>query len=327
MPTLYPFTVLLLSLLFACNQDTETHSGQLDTQVNTDGAMSVLDEGIPTLSDAGGSINVDLGTSDAGGSEQDFMLPPSGGCEPWAADNRDELVQTLHAHLVNTYEPIRPTPNFGGMPDRYTTARQMMFTRVFRFEDDEGIFVVQCVYTNDTAFTPPDRDPDADLMNCEHLWPRARLNSNRSSRLYEHQQSDIHHLAPTRPTANSLRGSFKFGEVARDRNLSASPSVAGRSMNDEQVFEPQDEVKGDIARVIFYMSVRWGLEISDGEESVLRRWHNGDPVQMHELAKNDVIESLQGNRNPFIDCPELVEMVTDFEAFDGLDTVESLPFP
>ena len=190
------------------------------------------------------SMTVDTSLLDA--SESDIAPPSDAGaplpaCELWSGLRNDALKDALHEHLFNAYRPIQPTPNFGGMPDRYTTARQLMFTQVYRFMDEEsGAFVVQCVYTNDQAFTPPDRDPDDDLINCEHLWPRSRLNSDRSSRLYEHQQSDIHHLAPTRPSANSLRGSLKFGEVVRDRNLDASPSVAGKNTRGDQVFEPQD---------------------------------------------------------------------------------------
>ncbi len=312
----------LLSLFVACGHDSVHVTVSADAGMDAfTGDMSQPGADMePTL------VN-DRGLPATDTAVQDAEAPVDSGCESWSSLDSRTLVDALHRHLVDTYRPIQPTPNFGGMPDRYTTARQMMFTRVYRFEDEEGAFVIQCIYTNDRAFSPPDRDPDDDLINCEHLFPRARLNSDRSSRLYEHQQSDIHHLAPTRPSANSLRGSFKFGEVVRDRNLNASPSVAGKDTSGEQVFEPQDEVKGDIARAIFYMSVRWGLTISSDEESVLRRWHSSDRVAPHELAKNDVIEGLQGNRNPFIDCPNLVERVDDFEAFDGLDTVESLPFP
>lgn len=314
--------LFLLCLLFACANDLEDSSALVDAASDVSiGDMSQPGTDMNTVTEVDSILPVE----DAG--VRDAVVPVESGCESWSSLDSQRLVDALHEHLVVTYTPIRPTPNFGGMPDRYTTARQMMFTQVYRFEDEEGAFVIQCIYTNDRAFSPPDRDPDDDLINCEHLFPRARLNSDRSSRLYEHQQSDIHHLAPTRPTANSLRGSFKFGEVVRDRNLNASPSVAGKDSRGEQVFEPQDEVKGDIARAIFYMSIRWGLTISSDEEAVLRGWHSSDGVAPHELAKNDVIEGLQGNRNPFIDCPNLVERVVDFEAFDSLDTVESLPFP
>ena len=70
-----------------------------------------------------------------------------------------------------------------------------------------------------------------------------------------------------------------------------------------------------------------GLPISADEETILRQWHREDSVQSVEHEKNDVIESLQGNRNPFIDCPSLVDQIDDFDEFDIRDTPATLPFP
>lgn len=317
---------LILTCILACADESDTQMPIADGGFDAEQDQSLVDAQL-----ADSLVIADASLADA--SEPDSNPPldmgrPAADCESWAALQNGGLQNALHEHLFSTYQPIQPTPNFGGMPDRYTTARQLMFTQVYRFlNEDTGGYVVQCVYTNDQAFTPPDRDPDDDLINCEHLWPRSRLNPDRGSRLYEHQQSDIHHLAPTRPTANSLRGSLKFGEVVRDRNLDASPSIAGKNTRGDQVFEPQDSTKGDIARALFYMSIRWGLPISADEEDVLRRWHREDAVQAEEYAKNDVIETLQGNRNPFVDCPNLVDRIVDFDAFEILDTPATLPFP
>ena len=293
----------------------ESDQGQLDSTITSDMALAEPQDQAVVMADTQPTEPTDA------------FVPLNAACEDWQAFSSTAMVGALHRHLSSTYRPITPTPNFGGQPDRYTTARQLMFTRVARYQNDENAYEVSCIYTNDTAFAPPDRDPDDEAINCEHVWPRARLDDDRSSALYEHQQSDIHHLAPTRPEANSLRGSLSFGDVVRDENRSATPSLAGLDQRGDRVFEPQDPVKGDIARIIFYMSIRWGLAVSRSEESTLRNWHRQDPVNMDERDKNDVIESLQGNRNPFIDCPELVERIDDFEAFAIEDTSSDLPFP
>jgi hypothetical protein len=92
------------------------------------------------------------------------------------------------------------------------------------------------------------------------------------------------------------------------------------------IFEPRDEDKGDVARIIFYMDVRYegdsgeeDLEMVDytlstssklpyhGIRSTLLQWHQDDPVDDFERNRNDVIYSYQGNRNPFIDHPNLVD--------------------
>jgi endonuclease I len=92
------------------------------------------------------------------------------------------------------------------------------------------------------------------------------------------------------------------------------------------VFEPTDSFKGDLARVFFYMSVRYGLEdenwdssfavegasIEQWEEDVLRAWHIMDPVSEKEIQRNEAVFGIQGNRNPFVDHPEWVCLIGDF---------------
>ena len=163
-------------------------------------------------------------------------------------------------------------------------------------------------------------------MNCEHTWPRAFMSPEGTLR-YSHEQSDIHHLRPTISGANSLRGSFPFGDVVNNRNLDHLPAVLGTDAYGDTVFSTRAETRGDVARVIFYFAVRWGKAIDDHEEAALRGWMRGDPVDADERARNDRVEAIQGNRNPFIDCPDLVDRIDDFAAFEPLDTEANLPAP
>jgi endonuclease I len=90
------------------------------------------------------------------------------------------------------------------------------------------------------------------------------------------------------------------------------------------VFEPIDEYKGDLARTYFYVSVAYmgaswssnqmvsGAKLNADAEAMLRAWHAADPVSSKETARNAAVEDVQGNRNPFIDHPEWVELITDF---------------
>ncbi|MCP4499041.1 MAG: hypothetical protein GY822_03630 [Deltaproteobacteria bacterium] len=90
-------------------------------------------------------------------------------------------------------------------------------------------------------------------------------------------------------------------------------------------FEPEDAVKGDLARGYFYMAVRYenslsvddstavsGADIEPWEEDLLRDWHLLDPVDDAERKRNDLVFGLQENRNPFIDHPEWVGHISDF---------------
>jgi endonuclease I len=85
------------------------------------------------------------------------------------------------------------------------------------------------------------------------------------------------------------------------------------------VFQVRSERQGDIARAHFYFAVRYDRSIDAREEAVLRQWHENDPVvgvgetaPSREQIRNDRIEDVQNNRNPFVDCPALVDRISNF---------------
>ena len=244
-------------------------------------------------------------------------------CDPsWIMLNHDALKDTLYTHVRDQYAPITPQPDRGGALNRYTTARALMFSNIERrlFESSEGVFTI---YLNRFIALQGDEEPDHSEVNCEHTWPRSRLAAE-DSPLFIHQESDLHHLFPAVSQVNSLRGSYPFGEPVTVTERDFRPAVLGIDEAGTTVFSPINLSKGNIARVIFYMSLRWGLEITSDEEENLRRWHEADPVELWEITRNDRIEQLQGNRNPFVDCPELVERI---QRFDSNQRVEQLSVP
>jgi deoxyribonuclease I len=261
-----------------------------------------------------------------GGSDAGLMQGDP--CTLWSGTPDQRLLTELHQQLSTQYRPIEVMNDLGGNPNRYTTARKFMFTRVERFRSPEGPMVVECVYTTATAPAPETEDPNRDLINCEHVMPRSRMvDKNDLPGLYSHMQSDIHNLLPSTPEANSARGSFPFGEVVSDRNLDFAPSTIGRGRNGDTVFEPRRERRGDIARTVLYASVRWGIDVGADEEEALRRWNQDDPPDNRERARNDAVQGIQGNRNPFIDCHDLVDRIDDFRFFQIQDSEQSLPNP
>ena len=72
------------------------------------------------------------------------------------------------------------------------------------------------------------------------------------------------------------------------------------------------EIRGDAARAYLYMSLQYKIPLNENLENSLRMWHFEDSPSEWEEKRNDLIEVIQGNRNPFIDQPELVERVADF---------------
>ncbi|MEU9550348.1 endonuclease [Streptomyces werraensis] len=158
---------------------------------------------------------------------------------------------------------------------------------------------------------------DVGDWNREHVWAKSHGDFGTSTG----PGTDLHHLRPEDVQVNSIRGNKDFD------NGGGSFTNSGGSLTDSNSFEPRDAVKGDVARMILYMAVRYegtdgwpDLEPNDtvtngtnpyhGRLSVLKQWHQQDPPSAFEVNRNDVIfASYQHNRNPFIDHPEWVEAI------------------
>ncbi len=157
----------------------------------------------------------------------------------------------------------------------------------------------------------PGKIPDHRVFSIEHTWPQSRF----SDRFPNHfQKSDMHILFGVSQSANNSRGNIEFADVQIDQNAICKPVRRGwvRGNSGEVYFEPPDDHKGNVARALFYFSVRYKLSISEIEEESLRRWHRLDPVDQDEIQRHEGIFTVQKVRNPFIDHPELVELISDF---------------
>lgn len=154
--------------------------------------------------------------------------------------------------------------------------------------------------------------------NREHVWAKSR--GDFENKYPEH--SDLHNLRASNISVNSTRSNYSFNECENN----CQQTFGNKYNSSALIFEPRDEDKGDVARIIFYMDVRYegdngelDLEMTDeiysissklprhGVRSTLLQWHTLDPVDDFERNRNNVIYSYQGNRNPFIDHPELVD--------------------
>ncbi|MEU1080908.1 endonuclease [Streptomyces sp. NPDC005908] len=158
---------------------------------------------------------------------------------------------------------------------------------------------------------------DVGDWNREHVWAKSHGDFGTSTG----PGTDIHHLRPADVQVNSVRGNKDFD------NGGSAVANGGGSLTDSDSFEPRDAVKGDVARMIFYMAVRYegtdgwpdlepngsvnnGSAPYIGKLDVLKAWNEQDPPDAFEQRRNDVIhESYQHNRNPFIDHPEWVESI------------------
>ena len=151
--------------------------------------------------------------------------------------------------------------------------------------------------------------------NREHVWPQSLGGGNTSG-----GGADLHHIRPSDAVVNSTRGNKKYGNTnggtAKYGSNPASGYLGG--YYNSTYFEPVDAVKGDVARICLYVLVRWGSawgadSITEVFQSVdvLLEWCALDPVDTWEMGRNEVIEDIQGNRNVFIDYPELAWLLFD----------------
>ena len=137
------------------------------------------------------------------------------------------------------------------------------------------------------------------FINAEHIWPQGYFNSALP------MVADLHHLQPTFATPNGRRGNLPFAKV-----LKATYHTSAGSKLGAEGFEPADAVKGNVARALFYFIVRYsdknirqGMNYNSfwtSRVNMLMEWNRQDPPDANELRRNGLVESFQGNRNPFL---------------------------
>ncbi len=163
--------------------------------------------------------------------------------------------------------------------------------------------------------------------NREHVWAKSRGDFGTS----QGAGTDLHHLRAADISTNSARNNRNFDYGTNfyvDGSGTYSGPTLSKTSTTDWVWEPRDEVKGDVARMIFYMATRYegfngdpDLELTEtyltntdkspvhARLSTLLAWHQADPVSAAEQTRNDVVYSYQNNRNPFIDHPEYVCLI------------------
>ncbi|MFN4762176.1 Ig-like domain-containing protein [Gillisia sp. Q332] len=129
-------------------------------------------------------------------------------------------------------------------------------------------------------------------FNTEHIYPQSRLSAADAV-------TDMHHLRVADSDINSLRLNYPFTEGSGEAGL-----INGNS------WYPGDEWKGDVARMVLYLNIRYGETFNKvGNLDLFLKWNAEDPVSEFEIQRNNVIEGAQGNRNPFIDNPYLATLI------------------
>jgi endonuclease I len=198
-------------------------------------------------------------------------------------------------------------------PVGYSNARTILFGELYVLTNGQGMYVND-VYCNKEIHYRQVSDIShmSDEVNIEHTWPQSKFNKSFPK---EMQKSDLHHLFPADSKANSQRGNNEFGksdgktDELNVHDCAISKLVRG---NSGRIFEPPKAHRGNVARALFYFAFHYNMPISKDQEAALREWHKADPADAMEIKRHEMIAKKQNSRNPFVDHPELVDMIKDF---------------
>lgn len=220
--------------------------------------------------------------------------------DTFASSDGGKLFESLHDLISKTH---RPTGQLPGDP---------LYSVVDRRPDGALYYLYSGEGPKNEAQAKQRNSRDLEGYNLEHVVPKSWYDSALPMR------DDLHHLFTESRQCNSDRGNLPFREVkGKARTLPDCGSKVG-----EEAFEP-GAGKGEIARAVLYFVTRHPGLVGDAAEEMsaadiptLLKWHTQYPVTDYERHRNETIQDLQGNRNPFIDFPELAQKV-DFRAGFG----------
>jgi hypothetical protein len=291
-----------------------------DTEVDDGDAEELADADV----DDGSDFDVsDLDDGDMSEDLDDGETVEPSACDQWESVSDAQLRDQLETYVTESHEWVGESDS-----DCYRWARTYMYGIAdYGFDGEQpidsfnGFF--EGVYTGITVpDTPENRDTTpGGIFNTEHSWPQSEGADGVPTRC------DIHHLFPADGATNSQRSNYEFGETECGPpspiacSCCEGGSEVGTSVDSssQTVFQVRTERQGDIARAHFYFAIRYDRLINSREEAVLRQWHENDPVvgdgetaPSREQIRNDRIEEVQNNRNPFVDCPALVDRISNF---------------
>lgn len=228
----------------------------------------------------------------------------------------------------------------------FDKAKKLLYTEVYHDAKDRKTFYCGCQYNeknkvdlNSCGVVPRKNAARAGRVEAEHVFPAHQLGHFRecwrdpekvcgekipgrkcceqSDTLFTTAHNDLHNLFPAVGEVNGDRSNFNWGMIQNKKHeYGACDMAIDRSIRRA---EPPDHVKGDIARVYFYMSATYGFKLSKQDMQLFEAWDKMDPVDDWERERNRRIAKIQGNFNPFVS--------DDRNELDPINVVEELPAP
>lgn len=246
---------------------------------------------------------------------------------PAASAQQPTLRQELHAQTIRGH--LR-------LPDVHETMTDTFDGLSLADSDPDHPGEVLTIYGN--QWLPGGSSGDVILWNREHLWPQSY---GMADLVCDFAVTDLHALRPSEPGLNTSRGNSPFGWCPSCEPKNLKDGSGRANLSDDKTWQVWDGRRGDVARALFYMDVRYEGEVERhgnrdcdapdlrltndrslivtttftaqvafmGILKTLQDWHLQDPPDEGERRRNGVVEQLQGNRNPFVDDPDLAGRV------------------
>lgn len=286
----------ILALTLGCSAEPVEHNQNSSSPVDA-GADTFVDEDV-----FGFDVYDSDDTDDVGADTS--SPPPRWDCAPDLALDTERYAALEDVHGEDLLDELFLLVD--GHNDRgYNQARDLLFSHLDVREDG----MLECVFSGRRVYPDGTRTPDG--FNTEHTWPQSRGSGQDPAR------NDLHHLFAVDAEANTARGNYEFGHVDCDESTcpwNMLEAFRGPSADDNRdpIYQVQPGRRGDVARAILYFSLRYGAAVSPEEEAVMRLWNCEDPPDDHERTRNDNVDQVQNNRNPFIDRPDFVDRIAEF---------------
>lgn len=228
----------------------------------------------------------------------------------YSANFLSDLTNRVNPHTSIAYSDYTNTilENFEAV-DTFAISGSDIFTRT-----------VYCAYSGEARPYNPPFNWTALNFSRDHTFPHSWFPTNPANNPELPEYNDQHNLFPTRQTqVNATRCNYPFGTVVTVEQQYLLGKL-GLDANGRRVYEPRNEHKGRAARAMMYMAIayngingnNWKFPNPIGtcssffinygqDQNVIKDWHFQYPPDSYERARNDYLDSLQGNRNPFID--------------------------
>lgn len=213
-------------------------------------------------------------------------------------------------------------PSLAAAPATFEAAKVQARQQVYHDRNEHGTFYCGCTWEwagrsggvvdhASCGYQTRAQPNRASRIEWEHIVPASlfgqqrqcwqqggRSNCKNSDPAFNIMEADLHNLTPAIGETNADRSNFRFGM------LPGTPYRHGQCdfkvEFSERVVEPRDQVKGQIARVWFYMHDRYDLNMSSQQQRLLMAWHNQHPPSSWEQERDRRISRLMGHGNPFV---------------------------